>query len=342
MRIDYFCDIEVRKGCDEIIHDTKTRMTLVGYKDTDDADLTVHMDGALDRTALKAVPIEFIWDPEKEVLKSRISFRCYENLSESNLIALTDYVRGQLCDGYGENPIPVKNGPEMFEVYYLDETMTGPVVYDDGVKVRAPGKRKQLSWAIEDANLLKVKKLLESGVNPNIADKWGTNSLYFAASRGHVEIVRCLLEHGGEANIRAMDGAAHSGSIKIIQLLLDAGCPVDREPAMSDEERKMSPLSMALCWERDDAVELLLKAGADPNVQGDHGTTPLMYAKSIKALDFLLQAGADAFIQTDRGRDAQSYHDEQAESWEGAQYPNRAKKIKGLATYLRKVANPQE
>ncbi len=50
------------------------------------------------------------------------------------------------------------------------------------------------------------------------------------------------------------------------------------------------------------AVELLIRAGLDINLQGDMGYTPLHYARTPEVVAVLLAAGASSSIENDFGR----------------------------------------
>ena len=81
--------------------------------------------------------------------------------------------------------------------------------------------------AAEKGELDHVKKLLESGVDPNTVDDIGTSALHIAAKEGHWDIARLLLEK--KASPRLQDGhnatplhrAIKPGHTKIVRLLLD-------------------------------------------------------------------------------------------------------------------------
>ena len=59
-----------------------------------------------------------------------------------------------------------------------------------------------------------------------------------------------------------------------------------------------------------EALEVLVKAGADLNTQDVHGNTALIYAASYNddaAVDVLLEGGADAAITNNDGHTAAEY-----------------------------------
>ncbi|XP_043472514.1 ankyrin-3-like [Leptopilina heterotoma] len=84
--------------------------------------------------------------------------------------------------------------------------------------------------------------------------------------------------------------AAETGNEEILEILLNAGCPVD------SVFKFISPLHVAATFEHPRLVKLLLKAGADVNLQTENGLTPLHFAAiSVQpaVVKFLLENGAD-------------------------------------------------
>lgn len=51
-----------------------------------------------------------------------------------------------------------------------------------------------------------VLLLLSNGADPNAVDGRGRTSLHYSVSSGRLDIVRILLEHGGDTRVRDLDG----------------------------------------------------------------------------------------------------------------------------------------
>ncbi|WP_280458037.1 ankyrin repeat domain-containing protein [Nocardia carnea] len=118
-----------------------------------------------------------------------------------------------------------------------------------------------------------VETLLKEGAEPDEPDEDGSTPLYQAAVHGSTEIVHLLLAYGADPNL--------------------AGDPVEEG----------LPLCAAACWNHTGVVSALLAADADPDLpepphpdQTGPGTPPLLWAVRNghrETVDLLLTAGAD-------------------------------------------------
>jgi len=124
-----------------------------------------------------------------------------------------------------------------------------------------------------------VRLLLDHGADPSIRTADGWSLLHSAAAvdevdlrtqpRGaeHVEIVHMLLAHGADVNSTDRSGAsplfyaALKSHRNVMELLLDAGANVNARTDYS------TPLIIAVRAHDAQAVDLLLKHGADPSVE---------------------------------------------------------------------------
>jgi ankyrin repeat protein len=81
--------------------------------------------------------------------------------------------------------------------------------------------------------------------------------------------------------------------------LIDSGVDVN-----SPDSRGIYPLVLACSYkDNDEMIKLLLEKGADPNVRGPNGETPLGLAAkySLTAVKLLVESGADVNARSDRG-----------------------------------------
>ena len=134
-------------------------------------------------------------------------------------------------------------------------------------------------------------------VNPRERSAWAP--LRVAVERGHLDVVRVLLEYGAYVNIRSYDNwtplqyASYRDDQDgdIMQLLLKHGADTD-----CSNYRGQTPLHLASKAGRPKAVQLLLEHGADPNKRMRYSWTPLHLAVrsgSDEAVRLLLKHGAN-------------------------------------------------
>ena len=104
-----------------------------------------------------------------------------------------------------------------------------------------------LMEAIRAGSQVSVEALLEGGADPNRANARGETAVHAAAFEGDAAILRAVLAHGGNADARN----PHTGGTPLMQALLSPQTQQD---------------------------EILLAAGADPNLADKNGDVPLHVA----------------------------------------------------------------
>lgn len=107
------------------------------------------------------------------------------------------------------------------------------------------------------------------------------------------------------ANDRPIHDLARIGSGSEIKRLLQA------DPGQRDARTSFgsTPLHLAATNPDLTALQVLIAAGADPNVRDNDGATPLhmaAYTQNAKHARLLLEAGADPMAKTNVGRDPTS------------------------------------
>jgi ankyrin repeat protein len=133
----------------------------------------------------------------------------------------------------------------------------------------------------------------------------GTTALMKAASAGHVDLVRVVIEAGADVNRRSGTGAtalveaAYAGQAEVARLLIAEGADVN---ASLDDGSTV--LMAAAPGDHADIVRMLLAAGADVHGGPADGSTALMeaaYGGSAEVVRTLLAAGADVNAALDSG-----------------------------------------
>lgn len=155
---------------------------------------------------------------------------------------------------------------------------------------------EELIDAAADGQVMKVEEFLKRPVDPDVTDN-ETTALSEAASEGHVEVARLLLEAGAATDkddpgyCTPLSASAMCGHVEVVQLLLEAGADRDK---VSD---RGTPLSWAAYEGHVEVARSLLQAGAAKDKVDEDLYTPLFAAterRHFQVLRLLLAARADA------------------------------------------------
>jgi ankyrin len=118
--------------------------------------------------------------------------------------------------------------------------------------------------------------LLRAGARAAAADRYGVTPLYLASLNGNADMIRRLLDAGVDPNAvdpggeTALMTAARTGAPAPLRVLVERGAAIDaREP-----EFGQTALMIAVLENQQQAIDLLLEAGASPNSQTRKGPTP--------------------------------------------------------------------
>ncbi|KAL7796464.1 ankyrin repeat-containing domain protein [Trichoderma afarasin] len=131
-----------------------------------------------------------------------------------------------------------------------------------------------------------VKRLLDSGLDTEVTDEENASVIVLATRWGNTNIVHLLLERGADVNTSDRDGctplfyAIRIADTRMIEMVLKAGAKLDYI--------LKTPLLFAIAERKVQAVDLLLRYGADPHFTGDYMVTPLAEAR---------RSGNDEIIQ---------------------------------------------
>jgi ankyrin repeat protein len=178
----------------------------------------------------------------------------------------------------------------------------------DPKTLTTPDGETVLMTAARAGNVDAVRILLERGADVNAREKYkGQTALMWAASERHPAIVKLLLEHGADWKVRSFDretkppklSAASSispiarggftallfsgreGDIDTARAMLDAGVDINY-----GDVDNTTALTVALMNKQYTFARFLIDRGADVNVVGGYGRTPLYAIVDIRNEDW--------------------------------------------------------
>jgi ankyrin repeat protein len=171
-----------------------------------------------------------------------------------------------------------------------------------------------LCYAVSGGEPDMVQFLLEIGAKPTVHDSLGRSPIYLAFNRGHASIIWLLLDKSDpdkvESVIQNCQGmfpkillAAACGGIEdIVRFLLEHGAETDVR-----DGNLWTPLHRTIEGGYATVASLLIKHGADVNAKDDMGRTPLHHATrvgNIALAKVLLDNGADINVVSVEGKRA--------------------------------------
>jgi ankyrin repeat protein len=198
----------------------------------------------------------------------------------------------------GARPIQLTNGDYHFRGWrdVPSDHPTSPRAVLD--YLRARGAYCDISTAAYIGDVDRVRELLDQ--DPTLANRPSEYITYYAcagtplknaASGGHLEIVRLLLEHGADPNLPeegiaprggALYAAVYNKHLEIARVLLEAGANPN-----APVESSADALSIAILHDNEPMVELLCSYGASRSVEllchyGDLRTAAAVFAADPK------------------------------------------------------------
>ncbi|MEW6363238.1 MAG: ankyrin repeat domain-containing protein [Acidobacteriota bacterium] len=178
-----------------------------------------------------------------------------------------------------------------------------------------PGQRmteeatRRLLEAVDNGDVDAAIAAVKDGADVNAKQSLGFTALMTAASRGKPTDIEFLLSHGANANARnnvgatALMSAALDGKADIVQALVTGGADVDAVNNSGETALMMVKGSAAV-------ARVLIDARANVGLKSQYGSTALMQAaRSGKedAVRLLLYAGADPHARDEKGETARQW-----------------------------------
>ncbi|XP_062605610.1 serine/threonine-protein phosphatase 6 regulatory ankyrin repeat subunit A-like [Saccostrea cucullata] len=164
--------------------------------------------------------------------------------------------------------------------------------------------RTPLFLAVESNKPALVEILLDSNCNVNVRGPGQTTPVHMAAKLIHNECLKLLVSHRAKINLRDSCGntpliiATKYGNYEALDVLVKAGCNVNIQ-------NKEGCSALHYASHQAGGVNLLLAAGADPNVRDEDNITPLIMAASQgfdEVVKSLVRAHCDVNVQNNSAK----------------------------------------
>lgn len=158
----------------------------------------------------------------------------------------------------------------------------------EGAEIDAPDDSGSTALLVATrANKVRAARaLMDAGADVNAKDRINDSAYLYAGARGHLEILKMTLAHGADLKSTnryggtALIPAAERGHVETVQTLVDAGVNVDHINNLG-WTALLEAIILGSGGERhQQIVNILLKAGANPNLADREGVTPLQHARS--------------------------------------------------------------
>jgi ankyrin repeat protein len=164
-----------------------------------------------------------------------------------------------------------------------------------------PNGVQSLYYALREGSL-KSAELLLASPKTKVDERTPADEtpLMMASLRGQTEIARKLIARGADVNKTGwtpLHYAATSGHVDIIKLLLDESAYIDAE-----SPNGTTPLMMAAHYGTREAARFLLQAGADPAVKNQLGLAAADFAKGAGREDLAKELAAAAVAFNEKYR----------------------------------------
>jgi ankyrin repeat protein len=150
----------------------------------------------------------------------------------------------------------------------------------------------ELLYAADTGDIGKVKSLLDSGIDVNTHGLKRLSALNWAAYSGHLDIVQLLLERGASIDSfdndpgwSALMNASATGHVEVAEYLLSKGARIDLQ-----SNDKWTAIDFAAAHAQPEVVRMLLAHGAD----GAASLLSMVRKNDAAGVGLLLNAGVNA------------------------------------------------
>lgn len=166
---------------------------------------------------------------------------------------------------------------------------------------RLEGGHTPLHMAVKCKFLKGARFLCDHGADINAGNTLSKTPLFFAASMEKPEFTLCLLAAGADVEAKTTHGwtplmnAACNNRAENAEALIEYGADINCSGS------KFTPITAAVTAGADDALSVILAAGANPNETTPRSEHPLLQAASIgnpHCVRLLLDAGADIDVRS--------------------------------------------
>lgn len=140
--------------------------------------------------------------------------------------------------------------------------------------------------ALREPSLKVVDALLESPLTQvDVRTAQDESPLMLAALKGYFDICQKLVDKDADVNKPGwtpLHYAATGGHVAIVRMLLDSNAYID-----AASPNGSTPLMMAAMYGTVDAVKVLVESGADPALKNDLGLTAIDFARQVQRDDMV-------------------------------------------------------
>jgi ankyrin repeat protein len=212
-------------------------------------------------------------------------------------------------DERGERPPYPSGTPLHYAAICGFHTMVNYLVVEHALNINARGVYKEstpLHLASDKGHLEVVRVLLEHGADVEAQNEDKLTPLHRASRSGRGQVVRTLLEQGADAaafdrnRMTPLHWASFGGYLEVARILLERS-----KDAAARDKNGWTPLHWAAFEGRVEIVRILLKRGVDATVRDKAGRTPLHRSSSeghLQVTRVLLEQGVDTTAQDMDGR----------------------------------------